>query len=106
MLSISVHIFLRSLLLNKIYQGDNLEILGTFEDGCIDFIYIDPPFNTGKVQVLKRMKKGVQNEQGFSYIDQYGVQYLDFIEEGLVEACRVLKKNGSILFHIDQRELN
>lgn len=31
---------------NALYYGDNLPILRTFPDGCVDLIYLDPPFNS------------------------------------------------------------
>ena len=36
--------------MNQIFFGDNLPILKSLPDESIDLIYIDPPFNTGKVQ--------------------------------------------------------
>ncbi len=36
--------------MNYIYFGDNLPILKEMPSGSVDLIYIDPPFNTGKVQ--------------------------------------------------------
>ena len=32
--------------LNKLYYGDNLEVLRGFPDACVDLIYLDPPFNS------------------------------------------------------------
>lgn len=29
---------------NAIYCGDNLDVLKDYQDGCVDLIYIDPPF--------------------------------------------------------------
>ena len=40
----------------SIYFGDNLDILQTFPGGEIDLIYIDPPFNTGKVQRRRQIR--------------------------------------------------
>jgi hypothetical protein len=34
----------------EVYFGDNLEIVSAFPDAPLERIYIDPPFNTGKVQ--------------------------------------------------------
>ena len=34
--------------LNVIYHADNLKILRAMPDACIDLIYLDPPFATGK----------------------------------------------------------
>ena len=31
-----------------IYCGDNLEQLKKLPDGCVDLIYIDPPFNSNR----------------------------------------------------------
>jgi hypothetical protein len=31
-----------------IYCGDNLEQLAKLPDGCVDLIYIDPPFNSNR----------------------------------------------------------
>lgn len=32
--------------MNKLYYGDNLEVLRGFPDECVDLIYLDPPFNS------------------------------------------------------------
>ena len=31
-----------------VYCGDNLDQLGKLPDGCVDLIYIDPPFNSNR----------------------------------------------------------
>ncbi|MBA3525471.1 MAG: site-specific DNA-methyltransferase [Sphingomonas sp.] len=31
---------------NRLYYGDNLEVLRSFPDACVDLIYLDPPFNS------------------------------------------------------------
>jgi site-specific DNA-methyltransferase (adenine-specific) len=36
--------------MNRIYFGDNLPILGEMRASSANLIYVDPPFNTGKVQ--------------------------------------------------------
>jgi len=48
---------------NRIYFGDNLPILKSLLDESIDLIYIDPPFNTGKVQKHTNTKT-VQSKSG------------------------------------------
>ena len=35
--------------MNRIYFGDNLEILREFPDNSVDCGYADPPFNSGRV---------------------------------------------------------
>ena len=32
--------------MNKLFYGDNLEVLRSFSDECVDLIYLDPPFNS------------------------------------------------------------
>lgn len=33
---------------NALYYGDNLDVLRTFPDECVDLIYLDPPFNSNR----------------------------------------------------------
>ena len=40
----------------KVIHGDNLDVLLQIPDKSIDLIYIDPPFNTGKVQSRTQIK--------------------------------------------------
>jgi len=104
-----------------IYFGDNLTILQQLPAESVDLIYIDPPFNTGKVQ--RRMHLATIRDEngdrtGFqgkryrtiklgskAYADVFD-DYLAFIEPRLEEARRILKSNGSLFFHIDYREVH
>jgi site-specific DNA-methyltransferase (adenine-specific) len=107
--------------LGRIYFGDNLEVLRQLPTESVDLIYIDPPFNTGKVQERIQLKT-VRSEQG----DRIGFQgrryesivvgkkrfadefddYLGFLEPRLVEAHRVLAPHGCLYFHVDYREVH
>lgn len=108
--------------MNRIYFGDNLPILNKMPDESVDLIYIDPPFNTGKIQ--KRITiKTVQSENGSrkgfqgktyettelgtkSYNDIFD-NYIDgFLQPRLIEAYRILRMDGSLYFHIDYREVH
>lgn len=104
-----------------IYYGDNLEILQNFEDESFDLIYIDPPFNTGRVQRRRRLKT-VRDEAG----DRVGYQgrryrtivlgsksfndvfsdYWEFLGPRLDEAYRLLSPTGSFFLHLDYREIH
>src|SRR3989344_4346568 len=42
--------------MHRIIFGDNLEVLQSMPSRSIRLIYIDPPFNTGKVQTRKQLK--------------------------------------------------
>jgi len=112
------------LMQNRIYLGDNLEVLKQLESESIPLIYIDPPFNSKKTQSRTRIKT-VQDEngdrQGFQgksyktikiatrgYADTFAHdEYLsDFLRPRLEEAYRILAPNGSLYFHIDYREVH
>jgi DNA modification methylase len=44
---------------NKLFYGDNLEVLRGFPDECVDLIYLDPPFNSNaNYNVLFKSKGG------------------------------------------------
>ena len=49
--------------LNKLYYGDNLEVLRGFPDACVDLVYLDPPFNSNAgYNVLFRAADGAGAE--------------------------------------------
>jgi site-specific DNA-methyltransferase (adenine-specific) len=107
--------------MNKIYFGDNLPILQEMESESVDLIYIDPPFNTGKVQkrtTIKTVQSDTGSRKGFqgknyetvelgtkSYADSFD-SLVEFLRPRLIEAHRILKSNGSLYFHIDYREVH
>ncbi|MCX7029094.1 MAG: DNA methyltransferase [Spirochaetes bacterium] len=104
-----------------IYFGDNLDILQHMPDSSMDLIYIDPPFNTGKVQAraaIKTIRDERGDRTGFkgrryrtiplgtkSYPDFHD-DYLASLEPRLSRARELLKPNGSLFFHIDYREVH
>ena len=106
---------------NTVYFGDNLKLLEMLPDACVDLIYIDPPFNTGKVQARKRLRtvraeEGEGDRKGFGgnsyrtevlsegdYRDTFS-DFEAFLRPRLEQAYRVLKGDGSFYFHIDYRE--
>ncbi len=104
-----------------IHFADNLTVLRQLPAESVGLVYIDPPFNTGKVQQRTRVKT-VRSESG----DRVGFQgrcyrtvrvgtrrfsdffddYLGFLEPRLVEARRVLATHGSLYLHLDYREVH
>ncbi|HVN53789.1 MAG TPA: site-specific DNA-methyltransferase [Anaerolineaceae bacterium] len=105
-----------------IYSGDNLPILQSLPSESVDLIYIDPPFNTGKIQrrtQIQTLHAGEGGDRtGFggrryrtlqlgrkAYADAFD-DYLAFLEPRLVEGRRLLKPHGSLYFHIDYREVH
>jgi len=103
----------------RIVLGDCLDVLRELPDGCARLVYIDPPFNTGKVQERRRLRT-VRDDEG----DRTGFKgaryrtevlgsaawgdafadYLGFLRPRLWEARRILTADGSLFFHIDPRE--
>ncbi len=105
----------------SIHFGDNLDVLGRLPDESVGLIYIDPPFNTGKVQQrtqLKTVRSDAGDRTGFQgrryasialgsrRFDDAFDDYLAFLEPRLVEARRVLAAHGSLYFHVDYREVH
>ena len=108
--------------IGRIVLADNLTVLGSLPDDSIDLVYIDPPFNTGKRQTLRRLQtihdEVAGDRTGFggrryrtielgsaSYLDVHD-DYLDFLEPRLVEIRRVLRPAGSLYLHLDYREVH
>ena len=97
--------------LNKIYWGDNLQVMShLLKDyrGKIDLIYIDPPFDS-KADYKKKIKlKGqtVESDQSTFEEKQYGDiwtndEYLQFMYERLILCRELLSDTGSIYLHCD-----
>jgi site-specific DNA-methyltransferase (adenine-specific) len=107
--------------MNSIVYGDNLPILGTIPSSSVDLIYIDPPFNTGKMQTRQQIitirdengdRTGFKGRRyrtvkvGTSRYSDHFDDYLGFLRPRLEEAYRVLTPTGSFFFHIDYREVH
>ncbi|MGD0862967.1 MAG: site-specific DNA-methyltransferase [Candidatus Limnocylindrales bacterium] len=108
--------------IGRIVLADNLAVLGSLPDDSIDLVYIDPPFNTGKRQTLRRLltvrDEAAGDRTGFGgrryrtielgsagYLDVQD-DYLGFLEPRLVEIRRVLRPTGSLYLHLDYREVH
>ena len=108
---------------NRIVHGDNLDVLRTLPSGTVDLIYVDPPFNTGRRQVRRRIetvrdpagdrtgfgghryRTQIRTGQTAGYDDIFD-DFLGFLEPRLLEAHRILSPTGSLFFHIDPREVH
>ena len=86
--------------LNAIFFGDNLHILRALPSNCIDLIYIDPPFVSGRNY---NQIWGDDNEVRTVHdIWEDGLpSYLVWLNARLWEMRRVLKDIGSIYIHCD-----
>lgn len=103
----------------RVIQGDNLSVLKSIADQSIQLIYVDPPFNTGRVQSRgssKTTRTETGNRIGFkgqryeivketilSYDDEFK-DYWGFLEPRLEEAWRILNETGTLYLHLDYRE--
>jgi DNA modification methylase len=82
-----------------IYCGDNLEQLRKLPDGCVDLIYIDPPFNSNRnYEVFWGETK---EKRSFDDRHESTQAYIEFMRPRCIELGRVLKKTGSFYYHCD-----
>jgi site-specific DNA-methyltransferase (adenine-specific) len=104
-----------------VHMSDNLAVLSEIESGSVQLVYIDPPFNTGKVQKRESIRtvrsesgtrigfKGASydtiRESATSYNDSF-VDYWAFLAPRLEEAYRVLTEDGTLYLHLDYREVH
>jgi len=104
---------------DTIVLGDNLAVAALLPDAAFRLIYLDPPFNTGRVQRRQsvsttRAPEGAR--QGFGgnnydtvkgmlsrYDDRFD-DYWAFLEPRLAEAWRLLDEQGTLYLHLDYRE--
>ncbi len=104
-----------------VFHADNLAVLRKLPDACVDLIYIDPPFNTGKTQQRTKLAT-VRDDNGdrvgfkgqvyrtikgetLGYADRFD-DFLGFLRPRMEEAYRILKPHGSFFFHLDYREIH
>ncbi len=108
---------------NLVVHADNAEFLPTLPDAAFTLVYVDPPFNTGRVQrrqqlSTRRAEAGAGNRVGFkglsystvkgtlaSYDDAFE-DYWEFLAPRLIEAWRLLADDGTLYLHLDYREVH
>ena len=83
--------------LNKIVNGNALEILKTTPSKSFDLVFADPPYNLQLGKILKRPDNSKVNGVNDKW-DQFKSfkDYDNFCKEWLSECKRVLKDNGAI----------
>jgi site-specific DNA-methyltransferase (adenine-specific) len=106
---------------NLIVEGDNIATTAQLPDGAFQLIYLDPPFNTGRVQsrqAITTVRSVDGTRTGFkgqtydtikgllySYDDDFA-DYWEFLEPRLEEAWRLLADSGTLYLHLDFREVH
>lgn len=86
--------------INKLFLGDNLEVLKQIDTESIDLIYIDPPFFSNKNYEVIWGDAGEIR----SFKDRWSGgmdHYISWLKERVIEMYRTLKNSGSIFLHCD-----
>jgi site-specific DNA-methyltransferase (adenine-specific) len=108
--------------MNRIILGDNEAVLPTLPDAFASLIYIDPPFNTGRVQRRDRIRVhadhpggsrggfggrryAVEPVESSAYADSYD-DYPAFLLPRIQASLRCLTPTGSLFVHLDYREVH
>lgn len=94
----------------KVIHGDCLEQYEHLKDvykNKISLIYIDPPFNTGKVQKRVRQNKGIidAKKSSLSYRDRFE-NFEDFLIPRIKLYLNLLQDNGSLFVHLNSKEVH
>jgi site-specific DNA-methyltransferase (adenine-specific) len=108
--------------MKKIILGDNAEVLPSLPKKFARLIYVDPPFNTGRVQRRDRIKVTATDGEGArggfggrrydvakvesgSYDDAFE-DFEAFLMPRIEAALRCLTNDGSLFVHLDAREVH
>jgi site-specific DNA-methyltransferase (adenine-specific) len=108
--------------MKQIILGDNAAVLPTLPDSFASTIYIDPPFNTGKVQRRDRIRVMATEGQGArggfggrrydvekvasgSYDDAFE-DFETFLVPRIQASLHCLTPDGSLFVHLDYREVH
>lgn len=89
---------------NILIEGDNyhaLTVLNYTHKGKIDFIYIDPPYNTGKKDEWKYNDKFIDENDSYRH-----AKWLNMMEKRLGLAKHLLKEDGVIFISIGEQEVS
>lgn len=80
--------------LNNPVVGNNLDVVKSLPDECVDFVYADPLYMTQKIF---KTTDGVGFEDKFENLDEYITINFELMQE----VKRVLKPTGSLCIHIN-----
>jgi len=77
--------------INDYHIDDNINLLKKIKDESINLIYFDPPYNTGR--------------NFFDFDDKFKSKedFINFIKLRISECHRILKKDGTIIIHIEPK---
>ena len=86
--------------LNKVIQGDCLEILKELPDKCVDLVLTDPPYNTGMTADSSSTR--LKNFFNDKYTDE---EYLKLVRGGVEQMFRVLKEDKGIYVFMSWKKI-
>ncbi len=105
-----------------VVEADNLEVLASMPDACVDLAYADPPFAAGGTRRLVSIRtgRGEATRTGFrgrtvaweavgelSFEDDLPLDtHLEALGARLREIHRVLAAHGSLYLHVDWRTVH
>jgi len=85
----------------QVFHGDNLKLIQRLPPKCLDFIYLDPPYFTG------RNRSRPSRPRAFSDVWSGGLdEYLAFLEPRLAGCRRLLKPTACLCVHLDWHALH
>ena len=85
---------------NRLVLGDNLALMRALPDECIDLIYADPPFFTGR----DPRTGGAAGRAPLRFADTWAgglASYITWLGERLAEMRRLLRPTGVLYVHCD-----
>lgn len=82
----------------KLYLGDCLEVMRNIEDGSVDLVVTDPPYE------IVTTGAGIYKQANKQYVKELNCMKDGFSEEVLDELCRVMKKIN-IYFFCSQKQI-
>lgn len=108
--------------MRRIVLGDNAEVLPGLPSGFARLIYIDPPFNTGRVQKRERIRVSsddrgeragfggrryaVEKVESTAHYEDDFESFEAFLLPRIEAALRCLTPDGSLFVHLDSREVH
>jgi len=81
---------------NRLVLADNLALLRSLPEGCVDLVYVDPPFATGQRRRAARSAASFDDRRPRDLAD-----YLGWLNARLVEIRRVMAPTATLYVHLD-----
>lgn len=82
----------------RLIHADFREALATVADASVDFVYVDPPFGTGRPQTARSGAGEATYQDQRSEIEQ-----IELLDDLIAIGHRILKHTGSMALHVDHR---